>query len=766
MSLLARLRHDGIVDVVSSDVDDQRKALRQKWDIIVSSLAREDECDVFFDMWALFQRLSPTHALYLQPLFRTPEVLALLSGVARKCLILDRVVRGISGGTSGSGHMALAGTLGVGKTYIMRGCALVVAALCVHCVPVTFDFEGHGAAVNYTADTPAARGSLPPISLILQAASAIYIDGVTEADSRIGALSSELETADIDVADSSMSAVGTLLKSSIIPLLLLDEVNLCSFADDSTDPRSTRGRRVTAQLQRFGRQRNTYALISGSSLTFREQLFAKGKWSSSTSLSGSLFYVTDVTPLRDPALLRLYTKTMFPPYGGDAAAADMAPWQRLLSLSGGVGRAIEAVMGGSTPWPRYLPAKLMADPYLRIVLNEMLGHPYNAEQLEAEWPLCVRVSEAHIFNTLTRLGCLDVADRILKWRDDGVLYANGAYLELLFPHVIKSFKALLQENYANVILVQYQLAGIDGSPGAVAEGLFRPGIRRIFPVMPRPSFKGGALVTQHREQLYKTPAGKSSEFVVSEHLGELVSWKAQVGLEDFMLQTLDSVDSDESDDEAASAAGAGAGSGPVSDLALSAWQCKAPRVGTITTWNDYDAAVASVVAMRSVKVLEPIRYLDHAIVKAQWGMVLLAAKLQDSESRTRVYPSLLFLTTTAVLNSTCVRKIDKPFPFPADLLRAACGYHVTRKGMTPDAVSAASAQLYSSLVHVERSMLRVAFVDGVAWTDDVSDELLGLFNTPVNRAKVEEARGGEGAAVKPTIHLTVPVRLLYALQPQ
>ena len=249
----------------------------------------------------------------------------LLRSLARKCLTLERVVRGIGGGTSGSGHTALAGTLGVGKTYIMRGFALVVAALCVHCIPITFDFEGHGAAVKHATDTPAARGSLPPISLILRAASDIYTGGVADADSRIGALSSELENADIDVTDSSMSPVGTLLDRDLVPLLILDEINLCCFTDDSTDPRSIRGRNVTAQLQRFGRQRNTFALVSGSSLALREQLFAKGKWSSSTSLNRSLFYVTDVTPLRNLALLRGYTNTMFPSFGSAAAGTDMAP---------------------------------------------------------------------------------------------------------------------------------------------------------------------------------------------------------------------------------------------------------------------------------------------------------------------------------------------------------------------------------------------------------------------------------------------------------
>ena len=749
MSLLARLRCEGIVNLGDPAIDDQRKALRKKWDSIVSSPG-DDECDVFLHMWALFEQLPPKHALYLQPLFRTPEVLDLLRSLERKCLTLERVVRGIGGGTSGSGHTALAGTLGVGKTYIMRGFALVVAALCAHCIPITFDFEGHGAAFKHATDTPAARGSLPPISLILRAASEIYIDGVADADSRIGALSSELETADVDVTDSSVSPVGSLLEHDLVPLLILDEINLCCFTDDSTDPRSIRGRCVTAQLQRFGRQRNTFALISGSSLTFREQLFAKGKWSSSPSLNGSLFTVKDVTPLRDPALLRGYTSKMFPSYGG--TAANMAPWQRLLSLSGGVGRAIETVMGGSNPGPRFPPAELVADPYLRVVLTEMLGNPDNAEQLEAEWPLCIRVSEVRISSTLTKLGCLDVTDRILKWRDDGVLYASGTYLELLYPHVVNAFIALLRDNQKNVILVQYQLAGISGSVGAVAEGLFRPGIRSIIPVdcTPPPSFKGGVLTAHHRVLRYETPAAEPVPFVASKHLSELVSWKAQVGLEDFMLHTRDSVESDEDDDGAVSATGAGAGSERVLDLSLSAWQCKAPHVGTITTWNDYNAAVASVVESRRVSQLDPIHYLDHAIVKAQWGMALLTAKLQESEShRIAVHPFLLFLTTTAVLDATCKRKIVSLFSFPVVLLRAACETHVSRKGMSTAAISAASTELYPTLAHLERSPLQVKFVDGVEWTDAVSNEFIGAFNTPMNRATVAKLRGE--AVAEPTV---------------
>jgi hypothetical protein len=747
MSQLAALRRDGIGDVA---IELQRQHFRQKWESLVNSplvsaLSGENEWAIFSGMWTLFHLLPPTHALYLHPLFPTPELESLLRGLALKCLTLDRAVCGIGGGTSGSGHKALAGTLGVGKTYIMRGFALVAAAICVHCVPIPFDFEGHGAGVNYDVDSSAARASLPPISLILQAASAVYVDGIADAGTRIRAQSTELETDAIGVGDSSMTAVATMLAHKIIPLLILDEVNLCCFTNDSNDVRRVRGRYITAQLQRFGRQRNTFALISGSSLSFREQLFAKGKWSQSTSLNGTLFYVSDVTPLRDIMLLQAYTKSMFPAYG-DVSGTGMEPWQRLLSLSGGVGRAIETVVGGDTPKPRYgyPPTELIKDPFLRVVLTEMLDDSDNALQLEAKWPLCVRVPEARIKSALDKLGCISVDDKLLKWRDDGVLYLNGDNLELLYPYLVKELAPLLHDNYRSIIIVQYQLTGIRGSIGAVAESLFRPGVHRIMPVDCQPplSFKSGVLKSKQFTLLYESPTTRDgAPFKAAEHFGELVSWKAQVGVEDFVLHA-DVAMGDEDHEEATSCV-AGSGSSVV-DLLLSAWQGKVPKLGTITTWRDYDATVASVVKERAVSHLDPIRYLDHAIVKAQWGMALLAAKLQESE-RVRVHPHVLFVTTTAVLDSACKSKIVGSFSWSAALLQAACDIHVKRGSMTAADVRAASDAIYLSVRHMESAKLCVRFVDGVEWTDEVAGELCGMFNTPKNRAVVAQARAGSEA---------------------
>ena len=144
--------------------------------------------------------------------------------------------------------------------------------------------------------------------------------------------------------------------------------------------------------------------------------------------------------------------------------------------------------------------------------------------------------------------------------------------------------------------------------------------------------------------------------------------------------------------------------------------------------------------------LDPIRYLDHAIVKAQWGMALLAVKLQESE-QVRVHPHVLFLTSTAVLDSTCVSNIVSPFTCSPALLHAACDIQVTRGSMSAANIRAAEA-LYVSVRHVESAKLLVKFVDGVEWTDeldDVSGKLRGMFNTLKNRAVVAQARSEVGS---------------------
>lgn len=191
----------------------------------------------------------------------------------------------------------------------------------------------------------------------------------------------------------------------------------------------------------------------------------------------------------------------------------MEPWRRLLSLSGGVGRAIETVMCGDTPKPRYPPTERIKDPFLRVVLTEMLSDSDNAHQLDLQWPQCVHVPEARIKSALDKLGCISVDDKLLKWRDDGVLYLNGPNLELLYPYLVKELAPLLNDAYKSIILVQYQLTG--GSVGTVAENLFRPGIHRIMPVVCRPplSFKEGVQSCGQNSLSYLTNPQRKAAFL-------------------------------------------------------------------------------------------------------------------------------------------------------------------------------------------------------------------------------------------------------------
>jgi hypothetical protein len=128
-----------------------------------------------------------------------------------------------------------------------------------------------------------------------------------------------------------------------------------------------------------------------------------------------------------------------------------------------VGRAIETVVCGDMPKPRYPPTELIKDPFFRMVLIEMLSDSENADQLDADWPQCVQVPEARIKCALDKLGlgCINVDDKLFKWRDDGVLYLNGPKLELLYPYLVKELAPLLRDAYKSIIMVQYQLTGIN-----------------------------------------------------------------------------------------------------------------------------------------------------------------------------------------------------------------------------------------------------------------------------------------------------------------
>ena len=97
--------------------------------------------NLFLQGWQHFSKLCTTHAFHLPPLFRSESSTSfqLIRSQARLAVWLERAGNGKGPGVVGTGHCVIGGPSGVGKSYILRGMALTVAALCSHAQPFTLD---------------------------------------------------------------------------------------------------------------------------------------------------------------------------------------------------------------------------------------------------------------------------------------------------------------------------------------------------------------------------------------------------------------------------------------------------------------------------------------------------------------------------------------------------------------------------------------------------------------------------------------------------
>jgi hypothetical protein len=128
---------------------------------------RDAAWDLFKQAWQFFSTLPPAHDLYLRPLFESEWVDGLLRSELSRCIKLELLRHDKGSGLGAMGHKALGGVPGVGKTYIMRGVALVTAAICMVATPVTYDYETAGAAETSGKSGAEMRGALAPVSVLL-----------------------------------------------------------------------------------------------------------------------------------------------------------------------------------------------------------------------------------------------------------------------------------------------------------------------------------------------------------------------------------------------------------------------------------------------------------------------------------------------------------------------------------------------------------------------------------------------------------------------
>jgi hypothetical protein len=397
---------------------------------------------------------------------------------AARCFALDSTGRPIT-----TGHTALGGALGVGKSYVLRGVALVTAALCAVATPLTWDYERAGGLVE---------DALAPISLLLDLYGACSDTAglqaeEAEAEAVVARASSDL--ADEDVPKSNIVFDrGRLRKEGLRPVLLLDEVNAWYRADKHRK----RGQLLAAQLQAFGRSGIGIALVTGSSSCLRDQLFAMNEWTSYPSLNASLFRVAEIVPPRDAAEIQAFVEQAGFTMPDGMTAAE------LLSLSGGVGRVIDEIclagaalrLHGKLPPLATFDAEVVLRQLALLMLEPAGGSTTISEPVAQQYPAPRSVGEYEAIMQLQRAGFEPgvVRSAILRYRDGGLLLlrpegpGGPARLEFLYPYHASLFAgAFTAEFVVSLTRMQIQLHGVEGSLGHELQCVCRPQLSALFP---------------------------------------------------------------------------------------------------------------------------------------------------------------------------------------------------------------------------------------------------------------------------------------------
>lgn len=661
--------------------------------------------DVFLRTWRAFSLLPVVHQLHLRPLYERTELVSLLRNEAAVAILLERVHTNRGPGVPGTGHRVLGGALGVGKTYILRGLALVLATLGSAVSPVTWNYEAEGAS---STDVCAARAALVPISVLLDA-SDLFESSVSAAECAVALRQRSSDLAD-DAVPAYADAVSTAgAPAPLAPVLLLDEVN--AWYRDAGDPVQLRGMRLVQQLLHFARRPQVHAVVAGSASCLREQMFALDSWAGRgyPSLNATLFAHVHVQPLRDVGDLSRFLDAT------GAALPEGMDVQMLLSLSGGIGRVIADVLQGhSEPCARVHPVHLFSsDPTFAMLVTHILTVPENAALLDdaGEWPPPVGLSKVAVVSYLRDLGFGANALALLeRWRDCGVLFLGGIpeRYELLFPYHARLLRPFLASPVARLVnCVRIQLYGVAGSLGNALEDLCRPQLAALFPGAVQ---RGESLVMRKRVASVVDTLGAHAPFAPLALLGRVIRWASQVGIEDFVLTR------DEDED--------------VPVVLVDGWQCKSPVVGSVMRAGaPVFAAVIRDQTLASAS--DAVNYLSHASVKAAWGMCALLAILTSAAGEGVTFrPRTIYLRTTAVLDAPAQDAAAAPVPLSAELIAA---FNASAKSIALGARCPSSAAGTAFVWHV---------CDGVGWIDSLlSPGARGSLTTPELFGRAVAARG-------------------------
>jgi hypothetical protein len=266
--------------------------------------------DVLLTTWSHFALLPDACILHICPLYDGVGVKDLVCHQIRRIISLEQLQHGRGPGISGSGHYALGGARGVGKTYLLQGLSQTVAVLCRCVLPITLNYEELCGTVKECiagVETSVRKALVPPSMLLEHYWTVVRADTEASANALLRSSSLAISDDDVPMTAPAMQVTSDDGGCSYYPFLMLDGVNLWYRRDVLRG----RGYRIITQLQHFGRRKNVCAVIAGSSACLREQMFAEpgSTWDGWPPLNASLFTFHEVLPIRDVTSLEGYLRT-------------------------------------------------------------------------------------------------------------------------------------------------------------------------------------------------------------------------------------------------------------------------------------------------------------------------------------------------------------------------------------------------------------------------------------------------------------------------
>lgn len=411
------------------------KQLREEYAVVFfeKEIKKPVKCEkimeIFFRLWEFLNMVSPSHALYIPPIYSTQKLREVYLYFINNYLLREE------GKDMDSGNMVLGGIEGTGKTTVAKSMLLAVNLLSVRYILLFFDYKYSEKALS---KLPSIDELLVEFSIRWKHSNFREPFGVLE----------EKEGKSMRECVASMWQNGMGIGIGLIA----DEIQeLYAYGSENAKFELLR------RIETFGKKiPRAFLVLTGSSSDLHYALFQKGKDEKGKIMVGfnrSLCTFFHIEALRDIISLDNYVQRR---YGKALSRSEL---QQVLYSTGGIGRRIHELLSSKitfTPIDQetetlanelYFKSNSML--FLIIALIKM-KHPqpiedlvsfWNSDTLEAlvfESTFGIDYKDTHVI--IAGLGIQNFDFMIYRLVDSGMLYLNqNKRIEISIPSILKAF---------------------------------------------------------------------------------------------------------------------------------------------------------------------------------------------------------------------------------------------------------------------------------------------------------------------------------------